>query len=286
VIIINFTDCHSQDQLTLDVDNDLYFNRDFYYSSGISVAYSSNKSKQEKRFMDHLKLVQYIYTPSSRYETDPRKYDYPYTGYLFLEASRQKKLSDYSSLSLGGNIGITGDASLAKGMQNLYHDIVLNLPNLEWKSQMPQEIQVNLIFNYFRGFNLYDKISLSTKFYSRLGTYQLMAGINVGLLIGDLSWHSFSDNIIYKSQNNFSFFIGTSQEYYLHDYKLEGSLFNDNAPLTMTSNKYRNVMEIGILKKFNRLQVLSTFNSMSKDTEIQRTLRHPFLKISVSYILN
>tara|TARA_B100001059_G_C17782051_1_gene554821 strand:+ start:77 stop:934 length:858 start_codon:yes stop_codon:yes gene_type:complete len=285
-MIINFTDCHSQDQLTLDVDNDLYFNRDFYYSSGISVAYSSNKSKQEKRFMDHLKLVQYIYTPSSRYETDPRKYDYPYTGYLFLEASRQKKLSDYSSLSLGGNIGITGDASLAKGMQNLYHDIVLNLPNLEWKSQMPQEIQVNLIFNYFRGFNLYDKISLSTKFYSRLGTYQLMAGINVGLLIGDLSWHSFSDNIIYKSQNNFSFFIGTSQEYYLHDYKLEGSLFNDNAPLTMTSNKYRNVMEIGLLKKFNRLQVLSTFNSMSKDTEIQRTLRHPFLKISVSYILN
>ena len=285
-MIINFTDCHSQDQLTLDVDNDLYFNRDFYYSSGISVAYSSNKSKQEKRFMDHLKLVQYIYTPSSRYETDPRKYDYPYTGYLFLEASRQKKLSDYSSLSLGGNIGITGDASLAKGMQNLYHDIVLNLPNLEWKSQMPQEIQVNLIFNYFRGFNLYDKISLSTKFYSRLGTYQLMAGINVGLLIGDLSWHSFSDNIIYKSQNNFSFYIGTSQEYYLHDYKLEGSLFNDNAPLTMTSNKYRNVMEIGILKKFNRLQVLSTFNSMSKDTEIQRTLRHPFLKISVSYILN
>ena len=286
MIIINFTDCHSQDQLTLDVDNDLYFNRDFYYSSGISVAYSSNKSKQEKRFMDHLKLVQYIYTPSSRYETDPRKYDYPYTGYLFLEASRQKKLSDYSSLSLGGNIGITGDASLAKGMQNLYHDIVLNLPNLEWKSQMPQEIQVNLIFNYFRGFNLYDKISLSTKFYSRLGTYQLMAGINVGLLIGDLSWHSFSDNIIYKSQNNFSFYIGTSQEYYLHDYKLEGSLFNDNAPLTMTSNKYRNVMEIGLLKKFNRLQVLSTFNSMSKDTEIQRTLRHPFLKISVSYILN
>lgn len=286
MIIINFTDCHSQDQLTLDVDNDLYFNRDFYYSSGISVAYSSNKSKQEKRFMDHLKLVQYIYTPSSRYETDPRKYDYPYTGYLFLEASRQKKLSDYSSLLLGGNIGITGDASLAKGMQNLYHDIVLNLPNLEWKSQMPQEIQVNLIFNYFRGFNLYDKISLSTKFYSRLGTYQLMAGINVGLLIGDLSWHSFSDNIIYKSQNNFSFYIGTSQEYYLHDYKLEGSLFNDNAPLTMTSNKYRNVMEIGLLKKFNRLQVLSTFNSMSKDTEIQRTLRHPFLKISVSYILN
>ena len=285
-VIINFTDCYSQDQLTLDVDNDLYFNRDFYYSSGISIAYSSHKSKEEKRFIDHLKLVQYIYTPSSRYEPDPKKYDYPYSGYLFLEVARQKKISDYSSFSLGGSIGITGDASLAKGMQNLYHDLVLDLPNLEWKSQMPQEIQVNLLFNYINGFNLFDNINFSSKFYSILGTYQLMAGINVGLLIGDISWYSFSDNIVSQSKNNFSFYIGTSQEYYLHDYKLEGSLFNDNASLTLTSNKYRNIMEIGLLKKFNRFQVLSTFNSMSKDTETQRTLRHPFLKISISYILN
>ena len=113
-----------------------------------------------------------------------------------------------------------------------------------------------------------------------------MAGINFGLLIGDTSWYSFSDNIVSQSKNNFSFYIGTSQEYYHHDYKLEGSLFNDNASLTLTSNKYRNIMEIGLLKKFNRFQVLSTFNSMSKDTETQRTLRHPFLKISISYILN
>ena len=75
-------------------------------------------------------------------------------------------------------------------MQNLYHDIVLNLPNLEWKSQMPQEFQINLVANYLRGFNLQDNINLTTEFYSRLGTYQLMAGLNVGLLIGELKWFS------------------------------------------------------------------------------------------------
>ena len=276
----------SQQQVNLDVDNDLYFDRDFYYSSGIFLTYSSYKSEEKKTFINHFKLGQLIYTPSSRYETDPNKYDYPYSGYLFLEGLKQNQLSDYSSFTYGLNFGITGNASLAKGMQNLYHDLILNLPNLEWKSQMPQELQINLVANYFKGFKLEDNINITTEVYSRLGTYQQMAGINIGLLIGELRWFSLSDNIINESINNLSFYIGTSQEYYLHDYKLAGSLFNENAELTMSSNKYRNTIEVGFQKRFNRFQVLTTFNSMSKDTEMQRTLRHPFLKISLSYQLN
>ena len=277
---------YSQKQISLDVDNDLYFDRDFYYSSGIFLSYSSFEFNEVNFYIDNFQLGQLIYTPSSRYETDPNKYDYPYSGYLFLEATRQLNISDYSSFTIGGNIGITGDASLARGMQNLYHDIVLNLPNLEWKSQMPQEIQINLVVNYFKGFNLQDNINFTTEFYSRLGTYQLMAGLNIGLLIGELKWFSLSNNIINQSKNNFSFYVGTSQEYYLHDYKLEGSLFNENAELKMISNRYRNTIEVGFQKRFNKLQVLTKFNSMSKDTNLQRTLRHPFLKISLSYQLD
>ncbi len=277
---------YSQKQLNLDVDNDLYFDRDFYYSSGIFLSFTSTKVKEEFFCIDNFKLGQLIYTPSSRYESDPNKYDYPYSGYLFLEVTKQKQISDYSSYSLGGNIGITGDASLAKEMQNLYHDIVLNLPNLEWKSQMPQEFQINLVANYYKGFIIEDNINFTTELYSRLGTYQLMAGINIGLLFGELKWFSLLDNMINQSNNNLSFYIGTSQEYYLHDYKLEGSLFNENAELTMLSNKYRNTVEVGFQKRFNKLQVLTTFNSMSRDTDLQRTLRHPFLKISLSYKLD
>ena len=51
----------------------------------------------------------------------------------------------------------------------------------------------------------------------------------------------------------------------------------------MISNKYRNTIEVGLQKKFGNLQILSTFNSMSKDTEMQRTPRHPYLKISLTY---
>ena len=287
VLFISFNFCYSQNQINLDVDNDLYFDsRDMYYSSGIFVSFSSLKNTDDKIFFNHFKIGQLIYTPSSRYEINPNLYDYPYSGYLFLELSKQKQISENSSFTFGGNIGITGDASLAKGMQNLYHDLVLDLPHLAWNSQMPQEFQINLVANYFKGFKIEDNVNITTKLYSKIGTYQIMTGVNFGILIGDINWTGFSDNLINNSKNKLSFYLGTHQEYYFHDYKLEGSLFNEDAPLTMTSNKYRNTIEVGLKKKFRNLQILTTFNSMSKDTEKQRTLRHPFLKISLSYQLN
>ena len=286
-IIMTFNFGYSQSQINLDVDNDLYFNnRDMYYSSGIFLSFSKPINREGKKYFNHFKIGQLIYTPSSRYEINPQRYDYPYSGYLFLEMTKQKQISKNSSLAFGGSIGITGNASLAKGMQNLYHDLVLNLPDLAWESQMPQEFQVNIIGNYFKGFKIEDNINFTTELYSKIGTYQIMTGINFGLLIGDLTWFNFSDNIINMNNNKVSFYIGSVQEYYFHDYKLEGSLFNDAAALTMTSNKYRNLIELGFQKRFKNLQILTTFNSMSKDTDMQRTRRHPFLKISLSYQLN
>ncbi len=275
----------SQKQLNLDVDNDLYFDRDFYYSSGIFLTLMTPNPKSDKKSLNKLKIGQLIYTPSMRYESNPNKYDYPYSGYLYLEYQKQKKLSNFSSYSLGGQIGITGDASLAKGMQNLYHDLVLNLPHLKWESQMPQELQFNFSASYFKGFNIKDNISITSELYSRLGTYQIMSGLEVGLFIGDLSWFRFSDNFIINDNSKFSFFIGTKQEYFLHDYKLEGSLLNDKAKLVMESINFRNVFLVGLKKNFKDLQILTSYNSMSKDTNNQRTKRHPFLKISLTYNL-
>ena len=275
----------SQKQINLDVDNDLYFDRDFYYSSGIFLTLMTPNAKNDKSSLNKLKIGQLIYTPSMRYESDPNKYDYPYSGYLYLEYQKQKKLTNYSSYSLGGQFGITGDASLARGMQNLYHDLVLNLPHLKWESQMPQELQLNFSASYFKGFNIKDNISITSELYSRLGTYQMMSGLEVGLFIGDLSWFGFSDNFIINGDSKFSFFIGVKQEYFLHDFKLEGSLLNDKAQLVMESNNFRNLFLIGFKKNFKDLQILTSYNSMSKDTNNQRTKRHPFLKISLTYNL-
>ena len=65
-----------------------------------------------------------------------------------------------------------------------------------------------------------------------------------------------------------------------------GSLFNDDAELVLESKKYRNTVQVGLLKRLNKLQVLATYNSMSQDNYKQRFKRHPYLKISINYLLN
>ncbi|MEK9756415.1 MAG: lipid A-modifier LpxR family protein [Bacteroidota bacterium] len=286
ILIALFTvfNSYSQNQLNLDVDNDLYFNRDFYYSSGIFLSFI--KPNEKKTRYSTYKIGQLIYTPSMRYESNPLKYDYPYSGYLFLEYQSKRKTSEKSSFSIGGQIGITGDPSLARGMQNLYHDLVLNLPNLKWEAQLPQAIHINVLGSFYNGFKLDEKINLVTNIYTRIGTYQIMSGLNMGILIGDLSWFNFKEGIINDNNSKSSFFIGTSQELYFFDYKLEGSLFNDDAPLVMPSEKYRNQIELGIKKTFKNFQILTTYNTMSKETIKQRTFRHPFLKISLTFFLH
>jgi len=289
VLLTNFL--YSQNTINLDVDNDLYFAKDFYYSSGIFLTYSKfAKSKNEKALINHFTIGQEIYTPSSQFfikdEVDPRKYDYPYSGWLFFKYKNQRALTDTSSLSLSGKLGITGSASLARGMQNIYHRLFLNLQELEWNAQMPQEVHLNFLINYFKGFNVEKNVNLETKLFSEVGTYQIKTGLDVGIMIGFLDSFHFFDNIINMKQNKLSFYIGTRQEYYFHDFNIEGSLFNDNASLTMKSKKYRNIIQVGLLQRLNKFQILTTFNSMSQDNYKQRFSRHPYLKISITYLLD
>ena len=289
VLFTNFL--YSQNTINLDVDNDLYFAKDFYYSSGIFLTYSKfAKSKNEKALINHFTIAQEIYTPSSQFfrkdEVEPRKYDYPYSGWLFFKYKNQRALTDTSSLSLSGKLGITGSASLAKGMQNLYHRLFLNLQELEWNAQMPQEVHLNFLINYFKGFNVEENVNLETKLFSEVGTYQIKTGLDVGIMIGLLDSFHFFDNIMNMKQNKLSFYLGTRQEYYFHDFNIEGSLFNDNASLTMKSKKYRNIIQVGLLQRLNKFQILTTFNSMSQDNYKQRFQRHPYLKISITYLLD
>ena len=73
-LLANFL--YSQNSINLDVDNDLYFDKDYYYSSGIFLTYSKfNKLTNGKNQINHFTLGQEIYTPSKRYETEPRLHD-------------------------------------------------------------------------------------------------------------------------------------------------------------------------------------------------------------------
>jgi hypothetical protein len=83
----------AQRYLNLSVDNDLYFGKDRYYSSGVFISLGKLKegiggNEATKKYV-HWTLGQEIYTPTKRYTTDVDLFDYPYGGWLFLERTEE-----------------------------------------------------------------------------------------------------------------------------------------------------------------------------------------------------
>ncbi|MGB0396592.1 MAG: lipid A-modifier LpxR family protein, partial [Flavobacteriaceae bacterium] len=138
-----------QQYLNLSVDNDLYFGLDRYYSSGILISTGKLKTVMNHKGVPYKKYVhwtlgQEIYTPSNRYTIDVNEFDYPYGGWLFLERTFEHYVNPFSAWGISLKLGLTGKASLAPYLQNLYHDKILDLRDVAWEKALPQRFHLNL----------------------------------------------------------------------------------------------------------------------------------------------
>jgi len=280
----------SQQYLNLSVDNDLYFNRDWYYSSGIFISLGKQKGAkdQEEAFPKkyvHWTLGQEIYTPSKRYTRDVSEFDYPYGGWLFLESAFEKYKSAFSAWGASIKLGITGKASLASFFQNLYHDKVLGLPNVTWEQALPQRLHMNLNVMHKKRLPLANNVALLYEFFGNLGTQRIATGGRLGLLLGSSKILSFLGNPLEMQSKGKGIYLGTRQEYRFHDYMLSGSLFDEEAPFVLTDLAYKNSLEIGFAFYSIKWRLLTLWNSVSKDNVLQRYSRHYYLNISIARFL-
>ena len=140
-----------QRYMGVNVDNDLYFGIDQYYSSGIFLEYGKVlKSKKDSIDKDqvlvshHWTLGQEINTPSYHQTSRLSKMDYPYSGWLFLRFFEDRFKKPDFGIGWGVEGGTTGaDASLARPIQNNYHKYILNLNELSWAYSIPQQFHFN-----------------------------------------------------------------------------------------------------------------------------------------------
>lgn len=292
-LILTFTGSGSlfcQQYVNLSVDNDLYFETDWYYSSGIFISLGKliKEDNQEEVFPKkyvHWILGQEIYTPSRRYIRDIGKFDYPYGGWLFLERSFEKYKSAFSVWGGSVKLGVTGQASLAPYFQNLYHDKVLGLPNVTWEQALPQRIHLNLNVIHKKRLPLIEHLALLYEFFGTLGTQRISYGGRIGLLYGTSKAVSFLGNPLEMKSKGYGIYAGTRQEYRPHDYMISGSLFDNDAPFVLDAIGYKNSLEVGFAYYTPKWRFLTLWNSISKDNRLQSGLRHYYLNISVGRFL-
>jgi len=80
----------------------------------------------------------------------------------------------------------------------------------------------------------------------------------------------------------YAFYLGTRQEYRLHDYMVSGSLFNDDELFVMNSILYKNSFELGCVFHTEQWKITSLFNTISRDVEKQNNKRHQYLSFAIT----
>lgn len=269
---------------SFNIDNDLYFLSDYYYSSGIFFQWGKKKetTKDSLAHYQQWELGQEMYTPSDRYSENIEAYDYPYGGWSFLKYTQWKEFSSQVQYLYGIQAGVTGDWSLARWMQNNYHKTVLGLPFNAWVDQVPEAVHFNFFTAYFYQKPLTRFTTFETQFYSRLGTQRMDAGTRLGFNIGRTSVLNRGDNPYSAKTFGDAVYLGINASYVPHDYMLSGSLFNEAAPFTVQSNNQRLIIEAGFARRTPKWKVLVLFSSRSRDTPIQENKNHLYLNFTIS----
>ena len=285
------TGLNAQKYIGLNVDNDLYFGSDRYYSSGIFLEFGkliktpSDSILKFGYISKHWVLGQEINTPALHYTENISKMDYPYNGWLFL--GFKKEFFKKPNLGYGWEIqfGSTGaEASLAKVFQNTYHTYIINAKQLTWASSIPQAFHLNLNLSFFWGKPFNDKIKFITRNKIQLGSFRTSINSRYGIQFGSLKGLPFFGNRLEILENGFSFFLGMELEYNFHDYSLSGSLFSQSSPFNLIAEKLRNKYQAGFTYFKLPWKVNFLFNNTSRYIKTQKYSRHPFLKIAITRI--
>ena len=195
----------------LNVDNDLFFVTDYFYSSGIFLQYGKEILTEENDSLRKFRLFelgQEIYTPSDRYSIDPQEYDYPYGGWTYLKISQQKEITTNKQFEVGLQLGVTGDWSLARWMQNTYHTNVLGLPENAWVDQVPAAIHFNIFGQYFYQKQVGKYLRYISQSYGSLGTQHTHLGSRMGLNIGNGNVFGLGANTLYNQRDGDAMYIG------------------------------------------------------------------------------
>ncbi|MGA1029385.1 MAG: lipid A-modifier LpxR family protein [Flavobacteriaceae bacterium] len=286
IILTNIS--FSQSYLGLSVDNDLYFGTDRYYSSGIFVGYGKRLPERKKDSLKgairttHWTFGQEITTPHLRLTRDLKKIDYPYNGWLFLGYLQEVFQTPKKGYGFGIEMGMTGaEVSLAKPVQNTYHQLVLGLPSLSWVATQVQALHVNVLATFYE--SIAWKKQLNWVFYGRgeLGTFQTTLLSRFGLQWSTFEGLPFFGQRLENLTSGTAFYVGVQGEYRAHDYAVAGSMFQENGALAVEAVPFKQEWEVGFLFQKKDWRALVLYNNASKDIATQRFSRHQYLNISL-----
>lgn len=286
------------------IDNDLFTStvNDQYYTNGIEIFYrflNQNENLNINKKITELKFGQYIYNPHTVEAASIRKHDRPFAGYLFVEAGLHKFYQNESVLKMTGQVGVVGPSSGAEEFQKLFHK-AFGYKDVEgWNYQIHNALAV-------QGNLFYSKKIFPSKFSQNLD-FSLQGEANFGTVLNgitagplarfslkkllpfyDSNLHNASlnaDKLKYTEQSEFYFYINPNINYQVYDATIQGSMFNNDSPVTFDLRPLRFCGEAGFKYRKNHWNLHYLFIYRSKEVDNIRNEGYFYGSIGASYLL-
>jgi len=260
-------------------DNDVFALTDRYYSFGNILGYSQDldndflfiKRKNDERIQLNLLFGQKGYTPDDYENPDVSLYDYTNAGWLFLEAEIFKANAT-KGFALALEMGLTGPDSFAGWSQeNIHQTLNVGLEPL-WLEQIPTSFLVNARLKYFSNLaTIQDDFyidSISTGVAGLKDTYidqEIIFSFGRRLPLHQTGLYN---NI--NSGKEFFGYFGAAYRYVVYNHLLEGSLFNNDAPLTFKIINHVFRMRAGLRFQLGKNRFSAEHNFNTRENERSR----------------
>lgn len=254
-------------EVSIILDNDLYSSpiNDQYYTNGIELIYRYLGNKETEtvaKQITEFRAGQYIYSPQSVRVAEIKYHDRPFAGYLFVEAGLNTYYKNESVLKLNFQAGVVGRESLAQDFQEGLHSL-LGYHRVEgWKYQIKTlaGLQANAFYStkIFSG-TYNEKIDFHLQGEAFAGTIWTSASLGVMSRISlnkdkllpmyNSALHNATlsrDKEVYKGRRELILFLSPNIQYQAYDTTIEGSLFNDDSPVTFPLIPFRFNAEAGV----------------------------------------
>ncbi len=281
-------------------DNDVYISttQDQYFTNGLTLQYryiAKTGAKNLAKKIYTIELGQYIYTPFRAYVPIFKNQDRPFAGYLFANFSVNKFYNNESLFKITYQLGILGPQSQAEYLQKWYHRTFGLPPIAGWQYQIQNQLGANINAFYLKNiaytnnkqldFNafaqtkvgtIFDEASLG--FISRIGFKTLNPIFNTILFNSNISVQKTNTGI-----KEFYFFVKPQLTYVAYNATIQGSLFNNNSPLTFNSKSIKASLQLGLKWSTNRFNFGYALSYITKAVDNNRVTAHKYGTISMLY---
>jgi hypothetical protein len=222
---INFD--QNKNHIVIEVENDLLFKSDHYYTAGIALSYTYKnlkktlaqlilKSKNPNNFtFSGFGIEQRMFTPFSIIAPDAIENDRPYSAYL-MATNFSVLINPEKNLAISNEIGIGVIGPLAGGkeLQTFVHEIIGSALPIGWEYQIKNAFLIDYQFRIEKGFfTPWVARHIIPFAMARVGT--LKDQINIGLMI-----KLGNKNTILSTVKD----ISTKKDHFIWEWVFEGKL--------------------------------------------------------------